>query len=453
MAKKRGDIIESSGEKDIAADQPAWLKDRLKWLMGLRLGLILHWGPYSQWDCCESWGLVPADTWARQDKFQCWTQRGKDLARFQRDYWKLNETFNPTDFDPDAWAAVAAAAGMKYVAFTTKHHDGFCMFDTRTTDYRVTHPTCPFHTSPRANITREVFDAFRRKGLAISCYFSKSDWHSPYYWSPDAPALDRNPNYDTAERPELWAGFVDFVHRQVEELMTDYGPIDMLWLDGGQVRPPRQDIQMDRLAEMARRRQPGLIIADRTVGGRHENFITPEQTVPDKPLGVPWECCITLGQHWKHFPGDSFKPAGEVIRMLADVAAKGGNLLLGVGPDPAGRFPAAAIERLGEIGDWMKINGEAIYGTEPIAPYGCGTVRLTRKGTTAYAIVPAQDESGAPPRQVRIDGIAPAAGSKVTLLGSGAVIAWRAEGHGFVADLCGLAAPCPHAWTLRFAIA
>jgi alpha-L-fucosidase len=169
---------------------------------------------------------------------------------------------------------------MKYVVFTTKHHDGFSMFDTRLSDYRITAPGVPFHANQRSNVVREVFNAFRESSFAIGAYFSKADWHCPDYWDPAAPARTRNPNYDPLARPEKWSKFVAFAHGQIEELMTGYGPIDILWLDGGQVRPPQQDLQMDRLVAMARQHQPGLIVVDRTVGGRYENYRTPEQEVP-----------------------------------------------------------------------------------------------------------------------------------------------------------------------------
>ncbi|MBM3473594.1 MAG: hypothetical protein FJX75_10030, partial [Armatimonadetes bacterium] len=240
------------------------LADRLEWFRDRKFGLFMHWGPYSQWGCIESWPLVEEDTWARPDDLPAWVERGKDIERFKRDYFALNRTFDPTEFDPRPWAAAAKRAGMQYVVFTTKHHDGFSMFDTRQTDYRITHPDCPFSSDPRANVAREVFDAFREEGFGIGVYFSKSDWHCPYYWSPDRPARTRNPNYDTAAEPEKWERFAQFVHGQIEELMTGYGPVDILWLDGGQVRPPLQDIRMDEIAAMARTHQPGLIIADRT---------------------------------------------------------------------------------------------------------------------------------------------------------------------------------------------
>ncbi|MEW6755011.1 MAG: alpha-L-fucosidase [Candidatus Latescibacterota bacterium] len=429
MTEERGDIVRPTPPASAAAGHPEWLQRRLEWFQDLRFGLILHWGIYCQWDCCESWPLVEEDTWARPPHLECWRERGFDLARFSRDYRALNRTFNPVDFEPGAWAAAAGRAGMRYVAFTSKHHDGFCMWDTRTTDYRVTHPDCPFHADPRADVLRHVFDAFRARGLAISCYLSKSDWHSPHYWSPHAPARTRNPNYDTHEYPERWERFVQYTHRQVAELMRDYGPIDVLWLDGGQVRPPDQDIRMDRLAAMARSHQPGLVIADRTVGGAHENFVTPEQMIAEEPLSVPWESCLTMGESWKYVPGDRLKSVPQLLRMLVEVVSKGGNLLLGVGPTPQGALPGEALERLQGLGDWMARNAEAIYATRPVPPCREGEVYFTRRGAQAYAFVFGPDW----PERIALRSVQPADGSRVHLLGWEHPLPWeRRDGEAVV---------------------
>jgi len=392
---------------------------------------------------------VPADTWARPDGLDCWDERGRDLDRFQRDYRALNRTFNPVRFNPGAWADAAKSAGMRYVCYTTKHHDGFCMWDTTTTDYRITHSDCPFSRSPHADTVREVFDAFRDRGMAISAYFSKSDWHVPYYWSPQWPPVDRNPNYDTSDHPEIWARFVEYVHAQVRELMTDYGEIDCLWLDGGQVRPPKQDIDMAGLAAMARELQPGLIIADRTVGGEHENFITPEQRVPEKPVTFPWESCVTLASSWKYSPGKMvYKPASEAIHLLIDIVAKGGNLLLGIGPTPEGTFDDVALSRLAEIGAWMDVNGDGVYGTRPVAPYAEGNLRFTQKGDTVYVFV-LDDGTGAP-AEVTLRNPQPGNGAPVRMLGLDMPLACRRGPGRVVVSLPRDRLPCDHAWCLAF---
>ncbi len=447
--EQRIDIMAHSSAEDLCAEEyPQWLKDRLSWFQDLKFGMIIHWGMYSQWGCIESWPLVEADPWARPDDLAAWTERGLDIKRFKEDYWKLNETFNPTEFDPEEWAKVAEAAGMKYVAFTTKHHDGFCMFDTQTTDYKITAPDCPFHSNPRSNATREVFNAFRDRGFSISCYFSKSDWHSPYYWDPARPAFDRNPNYDTQAEPERWAGFQKFVYDQIEELMTDYGPIDALWLDGGQVRPPLQDIRMDKIAEMARSHQPGLIIADRTVGGEFENILTPEQEIPDVPLGHTWESCLTMGTSWAYKPNDTYKSARELVHMLVDIVAKDGNFLLNVGPTPEGKFPPEQIALLGQVGDWMKVNSEAIHGTRAIAPYKEGNVCFTSKGDMVYAIVLAEGGESRPPASVTFKGLVPEPGSEVSMPGVG-VLEWKSTASGAEIDMPE-SVPCEHAWVVKF---
>lgn len=421
MSEERGDVMAHSRADDLAvAVQPDCLRQRLEWFRDLRFGLFLHWGIYCQWDCCESWPLVEEDTWARPDHLQCWQERGRDFTRFCRDYRALNRTFNPVAFDPAKWAKAAAGAGMGYVTFTTKHHDGFCMWDTRTTEYRVTHPDCPFHGDPRADVVGRVFDAFRAQGLAISCYFSKSDWHTPYYWAPGRPARTRNPNYDTHAEPDRWERFVRYTHAQVEELMSGYGPIDLLWLDGGQVRPPDQEIRMAEMAAIARRHQPGLIIADRTVGGEYENLITPEQLIPDAPLEVPWESCLTMGESWKYVPHDRCKPASQLLRMLVEVVSKGGNLLLGTGPTPEGTLTDEALSRLQEIGAWMAVNGEAIRRSRPVAPYCEGEVFYTRRGQQAYAIAFGEPQ----PEQILLRGLQPPDEAQVHLLGWGRPVSW-----------------------------
>ena len=430
-----------------------WLKERLAWFQDLKFGFMMHWAPYSQWGCIESWPLVEEDKWARPEDLKAWTERDKDMERFRRDYWALPKTFNPEKFDPAQWARAAKGAGMKYVVFTTKHHDGFCMFDTQLTDYRITAPEVPFHGNARSNVVREVFSAFRKEGLGIGAYFSKADWHSPYYWSPDAPARTRNPNYDTSTEPQKWAQFVTYTHGQIQELVTGYGSIDILWLDAGQVRPPNQDIQMDKLANMARQHQPRLIVVDRTVGGRYENYRTPEQEVPEKPLPYPWETCMTMGEQWSFKPNDHYKSAHRLICLLVDIVGKGGNFLLNVGPQPDGQLPALAQERMKEIGDWLRVNGAAIYGSRPCPPFKEGQIVFTRKANAAYAIYLTKDENEALPETLSFSGVKPKPGSKVMLLGTNKALDWQISAEGRTSirippDLV-KGTPCRYAFAFR----
>ncbi len=434
------------GEKET---DPAVLK-RLEEFQDWKFGFFVHWGVYSQWGCIESWPLVEVDKWARPDDLEAWTERDKDFARFVADYRKLHTTFDPREFDPQQWADAAKAAGMKYFVFTTKHHDGFSMYDTRQTDYRATHSSCPFHKHPKADAAKALFDTFRKEGFRIGAYFSKADWSHPDYWDPDRPHPTRNVNYDTAKEPGKWARFVKFTHAQIEELMTGYGPIDILWLDAGQVRPPKQDIDMPKLAAMARKHQPGILVVDRTVGGRYENYRTPEQKVPDKPLPYVWETCMTMGEQWSYKPDDEYKSTRELIHLLVDIVAKGGNFLLNVGPDSDGQLPAPALERMHEIGHWMKVNGEAIYGTRPVAPYKSGRTCLTKRGDKLYLIYLAAEGETSPPAQIGVAGVPE--GKSLRMLGSEAKIhsKWDAEGLSIlVPEAVRRGPPCQHAWTFE----
>lgn len=198
-----------------------------------------------------------------------------------------------------------------------------------------------------------VFHAFRERGLGIAAYYSKADWHTPYYWSSGAEfgkKTWRGPSYDPKQYPRLWEKYVQFNHNQIMELMMYYGDIDILWLDAGWVGNDQQDICLGEVVEKARSVQPGLLTADRMMGGEFENYITPEQTIPDHPIQVPWESCITMGTSFSFKYEDTYKSATEIIHTLIEVVAKGGNLALNVAPQPDGRLPEGAIKRMEELG-------------------------------------------------------------------------------------------------------
>jgi alpha-L-fucosidase len=366
-----------------------------------KFGVLIHWGPYSQWGVVESWSLCPED--------ESWCVRrgpyADSYSTYVQAYEQLRTFFDPLGFDPQRWAAACRQAGMRYVVFTTKHHDGFCMYDSQHTDYKITDSGSLFAQNPRSNVAREVFNAFREQGMGVGAYFSKPDWHSDDYWWPYFPVFDRNVNYNPEKYPDRWQRFQTFTYNQIEELMRDYGAIDLLWLDGGWVRPAGslteetrpwlgknqwvQDINMPAIAAMARRHQPGLLIVDRTVHGAFENYRTPEQQIPASLPPYPWESCITLGDNWYHTgPAERYKSADWAIHTLVKIVARGGNFLLGVGPDKYGQLPPAVYERLEAIGQWMEVNAEAIYASKPLPPYEEGALHFTQSkdASLRYAI-------------------------------------------------------------------
>ncbi|HEX7339286.1 MAG TPA: alpha-L-fucosidase [Rhodanobacteraceae bacterium] len=407
-----------------------------------KFGIILHWGIYSQLGIVESWSICSED--------EPWCKRpdGMGYVAWKQRYEQLPKTFNPVKFDPDAWARAAHDAGMRYVVFTTKHHDGFCMFDTATTDYRMTAPDVPYHANPKANIAKAVFDAFRARDMGIGAYFSKADWHTPDYWSPKWATPTRNNNYDVRKHPETWQKFVTFTHRQIDEITSQYGRVDLMWLDAGWVNasphpdakaygmavPWAQDIDMDKLAAIARRNQPGLILVNRADGGPYENYRTPEQTVPDHLLPYPWETCMTMGTSWSYKPDDKYKSPRELVHTLVGIVARGGNLLLGIGPDGEGQLPAVALERLRVIGQWMDVNGSAIHGTRPVAPYQDGKWHYTRGKKGGVNAIYLADEGEQPPARATLH-LKPASGARVAVLGDGASLAWSTQGDTTTVEL------------------
>lgn len=374
-------------ESYIAPKEPE-VRKHLEWFRDQKLALMVHFGLYSQLGIHESWPLVDAEaSWSRM--LVDWAD-GDD---FKRQYRALNASFNPVRLQPKAWADLAARNGFRYLVFTAKHHDGFCLYDSRHTDYKVTAPECPFSRNANADIVRAVFDAFRARGLGISLYFSKPDWHHPDYWDNGGVGwrTTRWPSYDVKADPARWARFVAFTRSQILELVRGYGKIDVLWLDGGQVqRRSGLDIGIEEIVAEARKVQPWLIAADRTAGGTCENVITPELQVPPEPLDVPWESCITMGTGFSYRYDDTYKSPRELIHLLVNVVARGGNLALNVAPGPDGRLPRPAVERMDAMGAWLKKNGEAIYGTRVARPSSVegfgGTTAFTGKKGVTYAI-------------------------------------------------------------------
>lgn len=459
----------SAQHKEYYPDPDSAIRKRLEEWQDLKFGLLMHWGTYSQWGVVESWSICPEDlSWASG-------ARKKGVAdnyfEYVKKYENLKMTFNPTKFNPEKWAVAAKDAGMKYVVFTTKHHDGFCMFDSKYTDYKITDKDCPFSSNPRNNITGEVFSAFRKENFWIGAYFSKPDWHSDYYWWKQFPASDRNCNYSIRKYPEQWKKFIDYTHNQINELVSDYGKIDILWLDGGWVRkkseeeienelteiyegsrwtrnPQSQDINMPELVKKVRAKQPGLIVVDRAVPGEQQNYLTPEQHIPEKGLPYPWETCMTMGNSWSYVPGDVYKPANEIIEKLTDIVSKGGNYLLNIGPGPDGEIDPIAYHRLKEIGVWMKTNGESIYGSRMFTVFGEGeNIRFaqSKDGSTQYVFL-----FNFPQSPFVVSKIPFSKGTKVHMLGSNKNLSWKKKERGVeIVIPAGLKASTDHVWVLK----
>lgn len=375
-----------STEDSYVAPEDTRVLEKLEWFRDQKLALMMHWGPYSQLGVVESWALSDADAEWSRDKID-WEATGEE---FKQQYFGLNKTFNPIRFEPEKWADLAKEAGIRYFIFTTKHHDGFCMWDSKYSDYKITSPDCPFHTHKYADICAHLFESFRKRGIGIAAYFSKADWHVDSYWKDDSGRgkyKSRGPSYVPAENPEEWQRFVDFTQNQIKELASDYGHLDIMWFDAGWVCEANgQDIRLGEVIEEIRRFQPGMLCADRTVGGLYENYVTPEQCVPDDPLMIPWESNITLGTSFSFKYEDTYKTPREVINLLVDIVAKGGNLALNVGPQPDGRLPEGAVAALKGIGAWLKEYGGAIYETRVCAPYKKDGIAFTRKKDCVYAI-------------------------------------------------------------------
>ncbi len=386
-------IFKGIGQDPYVVPKDTLVQQKLAHWKDLKFGLLMHWGTYSQWGIVESWSLCNED--------EDWCKRRGPYANnydlYRRKYEELKFSFKPTAFDPSKWALAAKDAGMKYVVFTTKHHDGFCMFDTQHTDYKMTSPDCPAGFDATEAITK----AFRENDFFIGLYFSKPDWHCPDYWWPYFATPDRNVNYNPEKYPEKWKAYKQFTYNQIQELTSQYGPIDLLWLDGGWVRPKQQknpswvnspynqDIDMASLAKMARANQPGLLIVDRSVGGEFENYWTPEQHIPpqEEKLDYPWETCMTMANSWSYVPNDQYKSSTEILKNLATIVSRGGNYLLNIAPSPTGEWDNQAYVNLKEIGQWMKVNGEAIYETTRHSlTTQSENFYYTQKGDTVYCI-------------------------------------------------------------------
>lgn len=420
----QGFVHEQSAASDYVWPTDQQVLDKLDKWQDLKFGVLFHWGLYSVPGIVESWSICSED--------EDWIPRDKSMSYedYKEWYWGLKDKFNPVNFNPEQWADVMEDAGMKYMLFTTKHHDGFCMFDSKYTDFSIANGA--FKDNPRNNVAKYVFEAFRQKNFMIGCYFSKPDWHCEWFWNPYYSTPNRRQNYKIEQHKDWWKNYQTFTENQLGELMSDYGSMDILWLDGGWVTG--DDVNLDRVLEKARKTHPGLISVDRSIRGKNENYQTPERSIPATQLNYPWESCITLSNDWGWVPNAPYKSPEKVISILAEIVAKGGCLALGVGPTADGIIEQPVVDRLHKIGEWMRVNGEAIYSTRTTPVYNDGKTWFTanKDGETLYAIYTVSDGETLP-ATIEWKGNLPK--GKMTLLQTGKKVKYSCEGDKVVVKL------------------
>ena len=420
----QGFVHEQSAASDYVWPTDQQVLDKLDKWQDLKFGVLFHWGLYSVPGIVESWSICSED--------EDWIPRDKSMSYedYKKWYWGLIDKFNPVNFNPEQWADVMEDAGMKYMLFTTKHHDGFCMFDSKYTDFSIANGA--FKDNPRNNVAKYVFEAFRQKNFMIGCYFSKPDWHCEWFWNPYYSTPNRRQNYKIEQHKDWWKNYQTFTENQLGELMSDYGSMDILWLDGGWVTG--DDVNLDRVLEKARKTHPGLISVDRSIRGKNENYQTPERSIPATQLNYPWESCITLSNDWGWVPNAPYKSPEKVISILAEIVAKGGCLALGVGPTADGIIEQPVVDRLHKIGEWMRANGEAIYSTRTTPVYNDGKTWFTanKDGETLYAIYTVSDGETLP-ATIEWKGNLPK--GKMTLLQTGKKVKYSCEGDKVVVKL------------------
>jgi len=336
----------------VPEESPAQRAQRMQWFEQARFGMFIHWGVYS----------VPAGEYGGATSYGEWIMEQAKIP--VSSYERFSAQFNPVKFDAREWVRMAKDAGMKYIVITSKHHDGFCLWDSAQTDWDIRRT--PFRRDPLKELSQACADA----GIRFCFYYSIMDWHHPDWGQ-------RRAWNDLASGTPDMDRYTDYMKGQLRELLTGYGPIGILWFDGEWERPWTQERGVD-LYNYCRGLQPALIVNNRVGKGRAGmsgmdrgegvgDYGTPEQEIPATGFGpgVAWESCMTMNDHWGYNQRDHhWKSATTLVRNLIDCASKGGNYLLNVGPTAEGLFPEASVERLAAIGSWMKVNGEAIYGTE-----------------------------------------------------------------------------------------
>jgi len=349
----------------------------------LKFGLFIHWGPVS----LEGTEIG----WSRGGERRGHRTKSNPTGIPVEVYDNLYKRFNPVRFDARQWVEIAKAAGMRYMVFTTKHHDGFSNFDTKLTDYKITSPESPYGR----DIVRQLADACHQGGLKWGIYYSPVDWYHPDY------------------RTENHARYVEFLHGQIRELLTGYGRVDIMWFDG--LGGTAADWDSERLFRMIRRLQPHVIINNR--GGLPGDYDTPEQRIGRMQRERPWETCMTIGRQWAWKPNDDVKSLKQCLQTLIRVVGGDGNLLFNVGPMPDGRIEPRQVQRLKEMGDWLRRYGESIYDTRggpfPRTLWGASTFR--DRSVYVHILDPETDTLLLPPIEKRILGSSVLTGGTVAV--------------------------------------
>jgi alpha-L-fucosidase len=423
-------------QKDYTMESKADKDARMQWWRDATFGMFIHWGAYA----------VPAGIYQGKEVKGIgeWIMHSANIPI--PEYEEFVRQFNPQQFNAKAWVSIAKQAGMKYIVITSKHHDGFGLWDSKVSNYDIMDAS-PF----KRDILKELSEACKAEGIKLCFYHSIMDWHHP-----DAESK-KDYTHQHTEKPE-WNKYRDtYMKPQLKELVEKYDPA-VLWFDGEWI-PEWTEEQGKELYNWLRALKPDLIINNRVGKGRQGmqgmnayanaagDFGTPEQEILEGTSDSDWESCMTMNDTWGFKQNDlNWKTSKMLIDNLIDIAAKGGNYLLNVGPEATGLIPQASVERLAEMGKWLKVNGEAIYGTHSRKQYKEGDqVRFTvsKDGMYTYAII-----TGHKDYKVLLQSVKPAAGSKVRMLGVKSPLPWKLVGDQVEIQLP-LKLPTDYAWVLK----
>ncbi len=406
---------------------------RLQWWTDATFGMFIHWGIYA----------VPAGEYKGKGGGAEWIQESHKIPI--PEYEQFAKQFNPVRFDAKEWVRIAKNAGMKYIVITSKHHDGFCLWDSKVSDYDIMDAS-----SFKRDILKELSEACKAEGIQFCMYHSIMDWHQPDAKSKDYP-------HQTKEKPDFDHYREKYLKPQLKELVTKYDPA-VLWFDGEWI-PEWTEQQGKDLYNYLRNIKPSLVINNRIGKGRggmqgmntYENaagdFGTPEQEILEITSKEYWESCMTLNDHWGFSKEDqNWKSAQNLMDNLVDITAKGGNYLLNVGPTPEGLIPQPSVDRLGEMGKWLKINQEAIYATNAIQHFKEGEhvkFSQSKDGKHLYAIADDKVKT-----ELKLRTVQPKKGSKIYLLGASEPLTWKKEGSVVVVKLPSTL-PSEHGFVLK----